>query len=307
MDTAFITHKVFLKHVMGEEHPECPERLSNLCDRLLMSHMGAFINWIDNPPQATTAQLLRAHDSAYLEHLKRSSPQEGIVQVDGDTTMNPYTLTAAYHAAGAAIMAVDMVMGKQARNAFCAVRPPGHHATRQQTMGFCFFNNVAVAAYHAIEAYSVKRVAIVDFDVHHGNGTEDIVANDERILMLSTFEYPLYPYSGDRPLGLNMVNVPIPRYGKGEHLMNAVIDQWEPALESFHPQLILVSAGYDAHQEDEMSSTRWSDKDYAWLSRRLLHYANSYADGRIIAVLEGGYHIHATTRNALDFISAMME
>lgn len=306
MNTAFITHKIFLKHQMGEQHPECPERLSNLCDRLLISHLGAFLNWIEDFPKASFEQIAIAHAPEYINYLTNISPSAGITEIDADTTMNEFSLEAAYYAAGAGIYAVDLIFTEKARNAFCAVRPPGHHATRQQAMGFCFFNNVTIAGYHAIIKYGIERVAIIDFDVHHGNGTEDILANDQRFLMLSTFEHPLYPYSGDKSLGNNMVNVAIPRYGKSEHLCNAV-EKWETALEGFQPQLIIVSAGYDAHQEDDMSSTRWLDKDFSWLSRKLVDYANKYCQGKIIVMLEGGYNIHALSRNAIEFISVLME
>lgn len=306
MTTAFITHKIFLKHQMGDDHPECPERLSNLCDRLLISHLGAFLNWIDEPPPAEIAQIARAHSMEYLNYLLKAAPERGVVIIDDDTTMNEFSLDAACYAAGAGIHAVDLLMNGEIDNAFCAVRPPGHHATRQQAMGFCFFNNIAIAGFHAIDKYNINRVAVFDFDVHHGNGTEDILAGDKRFLMLSTFEHPLYPYSGDKPLGNNMVNVPIPRYGKAGHLYSAV-EKWEEALEKFRPELILVSAGYDAHAEDEMSSTRWTDKEYAWLSRKLTSYANKYANGKIIVMLEGGYNINALARNAIEFISVLME
>jgi len=199
--------------------------------------------------------------------------------------------------AGAALAATDAVIDGQVANAFCAVRPPGHHATRGQAMGFCFFNNVAVAARHALDTRGLDRVAIIDFDVHHGNGTEDIIAGDERVLMASIFQHPLYPYSGATPLGTNMVNVPIAPYSRGDVVRAAVRDMWLPRLEAFKPQMIFISAGFDAHREDELGQLGLVEADYAWITQQLVDVAARHAQGRIVSCLEGGYNLGALARS----------
>jgi len=219
------------------------------------------------------------------------------VQVDPDTRMNPYTLAAARHAAGAVVLATDLVMAGEVNRAFCAVRPPGHHAERDAAMGFCFFNNVAVGIRHAQRHHGISRIALVDFDVHHGNGSEDIFAGDEQVMMVSTFQHPLYPYLGDVPLDANMVNVPLPPRSYGDAMRKAVSERWLPALDAFRPELVYVSAGFDAHREDDMANLGWVDDDYAWLTARVLEVAGRHARGRIISTLEGGYSLHALARS----------
>jgi acetoin utilization deacetylase AcuC-like enzyme len=210
--------------------------------------------------------------------------------------MSPGTLHAALRAAGAAVLATDLVVGGRAENAFCSVRPPGHHATRTRAMGFCIFNNVAVAAMHALDGHGLERVAIVDFDVHHGNGTEDIFSADERALMVSTFQHPFYPYSGVEGRSERMVNIPLAAYSGGQEFRTAVERHWLPALEAFRPEMLFVSAGFDAHREDDMAMLKWADADYAWVTERIRGVAASHAQGRIVSVLEGGYALHALGR-----------
>jgi acetoin utilization deacetylase AcuC-like enzyme len=217
--------------------------------------------------------------------------------VDPDTSLCPATADAALKSAGAALAATDAVIDGSAANAFCAIRPPGHHATRDAAMGFCFFNNVAVAARHALDVRGLQRVAIIDFDVHHGNGTEDIVAGDERILMCSFFQHPLYPYSGAVPKGTNMVNVPVAPYTRGAAVRELIEQQWMPALEAFRPQMLFISAGFDAHREDELGQMGLVEADYAWITRRLMDVADAHAQGRIVSCLEGGYHLSALARS----------
>jgi acetoin utilization deacetylase AcuC-like enzyme len=209
----------------------------------------------------------------------------------------PGTLAAALRAAGAAVAATDAVIAGRAHNAFCSVRPPGHHATRDETMGFCFFNNVAVAARHALDVHGLQRVAIVDFDVHHGNGTEDIIAGDERVLMVSFFQHPLYPYSGAVPKGTNMVNVPVDPYTRGAAVRQAITDHWLPALERFKPQMLFISAGFDAHREDDLGQLALVEDDYAWITRQLVDVAERHAGGRLVSCLEGGYSLSALARS----------
>src|SRR5512140_400934 len=243
MALAFISHPDCLLHEMTPGHPERPERLAAIDDRLIASRLDAVIQRHD-APLATREQLLRVHDAAYVEAIERLAPSRGIVELDPDTAMNPHSLRAALRAAGAGILATDLVMAGEAEAAFCAVRPPGHHAERARAMGFCFFNNVAVAAAHALSQHGLDRVAIVDFDVHHGNGTDDIFRGDPRVLMTSIFQHPFYPGSGVDGRSQRMVNVPLPAGSSGREFRAVVMEHWMPALESFQPQMIFFSAGF---------------------------------------------------------------
>ncbi len=298
MPTAFITHADCLMHEMGASHPESPARLQAIEDRLIASGLAAVVARLD-APLASDEHLTRAHAAEYVDAIRASAPSQGTRHLDPDTAMNPFTLQAALRAAGAAVLAVDLVLRGVMDNAFCAVRPPGHHACGAKAMGFCIFNNVAVGALHAIEAHRLDRVAIADFDVHHGNGTEDIFAGDERVLMLSTFQHPFYPYSGVEPLGSNMINMPLPAGAGSKQFREAVERHWLPALRDFEPQLVMISAGFDAHVEDDMAMLRLVDDDYAWVTTQIKAAAERYAQGRIVSVLEGGYALSALGRSAV--------
>ena len=210
--------------------------------------------------------------------------------------MNPDTLDAAWHAAGASVLAAELVARGEVSSAFCNVRPAGHHATRSAGMGFCFFNNAAVGIAHALANCDMQRIALVDFDVHHGNGSEDIFAGDERVLMVSTFESGLYPFNGEEASGPNMCNVPLKRYSGGEALRDAVTNHWLPALDAFRPQMVFVSAGFDAHRDDDMSRLGWIESDYAWVTREIMAVAEHHAHGRIVSLLEGGYVLPVLAR-----------
>jgi len=295
MATAFISHSDCLKHEMGAYHPECPARLSAINDQLIASGVLQFLAPYE-APLATDAQLAGAHPIEYVRAIREAAPSEGTVHLDPDTAMNPYSLNAALRAAGAAVLATDLVMTGKADNAFCSVRPPGHHACRARPMGFCIFNNVAVAARHAVAAHGVERVAIVDFDVHHGNGSEDILENDSHMLMVSTFQHPFYPYSGTQDAASNMLNVPLAAGADGEAFRVAVESVWLPALDAFRPELIVISAGFDAHVEDDMAMLRLHDADYRWVTERLVEVAARHAGGRIVSSLEGGYALEALGR-----------
>jgi len=304
MTCAYITHAACRRHEMGAGHPECPERLDAISDHLLSTGvMGLLVPY--DAPEATREQLGRAHTSLYVSELFAQSPAQGYVHVDPDTSMNPSTLQAALHAAGAVVLATDLVLRGEVERAFCAVRPPGHHASRSAAMGFCFFNNVAVGIRHALDVHGLERVALVDFDVHHGNGSEDILAGDERVLMVSTFQRELYPYLGDVPLGANMANVGLPKGATGEALQEAYECVWKPRLDEFRPQLIFVSAGFDAHRADEMGGLRWVEGDYEWITRRIAETADRHCGGRVVSTLEGGYELFALARSVAAHVRAL--
>ena len=294
--TAFITHRDCQLHDMGSYHPESPTRLTAINDHLIAQGIDAYFSYYD-APLATFEQLLRVHPAAHLERIKRASPEHGIAHLDPDTAMNPHTWQAALRSAGAGCMAVDLVMTHEVQNAFCAVRPPGHHCERANPMGFCFFNNIAVAAAHAMAVHGLERVAIIDFDVHHGNGTEDIFADNEKVLMCSIFQHPFYPYSGADTPADNMCNIPLPAGSGSEEFQGAVTDCWLPRLNEFKPEMIFISAGFDAHYEDDMGSLKLFEKDYAWVTAQLLKVAEKYAQKRIVSMLEGGYVLSALSRS----------
>ena len=300
MSTAFYSHSDCRGHDMGVGHPECPARLDAITDHLLATGLDVALDYRD-APVATLDQLARAHSSNYvaeIEDLLQQVQNSGDPRaLDPDTVAGPGTLAAALRAAGAAVAATDDVITGRASNAFCAVRPPGHHATRDSAMGFCFFNNVAVAARHALDVHGLERVAIIDFDVHHGNGTEDIIAGDERVLMCSFFQHPLYPYSGGVPKGTNMVNVPVAPYTRGPAVRQLIADMWLPALHAFKPQMVFISAGFDAHREDDLGQMGLVEDDYAWITREVLRVARQHAQGRVVSCLEGGYALDALARS----------
>jgi acetoin utilization deacetylase AcuC-like enzyme len=304
MATAFITHGDCMKHDMGTYHPECPARLAAIDDQLIASGVVGYLEHHE-APLATVEQLARVHPEAYIEAVRAARPARGIVHLDPDTAMNPSTWDAALRAAGAAVLATDLVAGGKAESAFCSVRPPGHHATRTRAMGFCIFNNVAVGMMHALEAHGVERVAIIDFDVHHGNGTEEIFEGDERVLMASTFQHPFYPYSGTDHPAPNMVNVPLAAGSGSQAFREAVERHWLPRLDDFAPQMIFFSAGFDAHVEDDMAMLRLVDQDYAWVTREVKHIADRHARGRIVSVLEGGYALSALGRSVVQHVKVL--
>lgn len=299
--TGYFTHRDCWKHEMGPGHPECPQRLDAIEDRLLLTGVADALER-GEVPLATLPQITRAHSVAHLEHLEAlndrlvaDEPSGGpcYAAIDPDTTLCRSTVLAARRAAGAAVAATDAVIAGALDNAFCAVRPPGHHACHDRAMGFCFINNVAVGVRHAIEAHGLERVAIVDFDVHHGNGTEDIFSNDPRVLMVSFFQHPFYPYSGTDHPAPNMLNLPVPAYTKGMDVRELIEACWIPRLDEFQPQMIFVSAGFDAHRDDDLGQLRLNENDFAWITERIRDVARRHAKGRIVSMLEGGYNLDA--------------
>lgn len=291
---------------MGSFHPECPARLNAISDHMIAQGLDPYFVYHD-APLATFEQLLRVHPAAHLERLKRSAPELGIVHLDPDTAMNPHTWQAALRSAGAGVLAVDLVMADEVQNAFCAVRPPGHHCERSNAMGFCFFNNIAVAAAHALSAHKLERVAIIDFDVHHGNGTEDCFKDNDKVLMASIFQHPFYPYSGTDDPAPNMLNVPLAAGADGEEFRMVVSDVWMPRLREFKPEMIFISAGFDAHYEDDMGSMKLLEKDYAWVTTQLKQLAEECARGRVVSMLEGGYSLSALARSVAAHIRVLAD
>ena len=300
MSTAFFSHADCRRHDMGAGHPECPQRLDAIEDHLIATGLDIALTRHD-APLVDLKDVELAHTHHYvaelrdlLQQIEASGEPKAL---DPDTAANPGTWKAALRAAGAAVAATDAVLDGRAENAFCAVRPPGHHATRDEAMGFCFFNNVAVAARHALDVRGLERVAVIDFDVHHGNGTEDILAGDERVLMVSFFQHPLYPYSGAVPKATNMLNLPIPPYTRGGELRELIEANWMPALNAFRPQMVFISAGFDAHREDDLGQLGLVEADYEWITMRVKDVADRHAKGRIVSCLEGGYNLSSLARS----------
>jgi acetoin utilization deacetylase AcuC-like enzyme len=309
MTTAYITHPDCLRHEMGAGHPENPERLNAVSEHMKSSGLLAELRSLE-APLADPKDIKRVHRAGYVDAIFEHAPKEGYVQLDPDTAMNPYSLSAARRAVGAGVLAVDEVMAGRARNAFCAVRPCGHHATPARPMGFCIFNNIAVAAAYAIEVKGLERVAIIDFDVHHGNGTEDafsLPAWRERVMMASFFQHPFYPGSGTDNPAPNMFNVPLSAGSDGTAARRALEKTWLPALEDFKPQLILISAGFDAHCEDLLGGMALVEEDYAWMTRELMKVAERFSEKRIVSMLEGGYNLSALGRSAVAHVRALSE
>lgn len=302
---AYISHSDCVRHEMGPQHPECPERLGAINDMLLVKGLLDYMNTYD-APLATVEQLGRAHTTSYVNELIAAAPTQGYHKVDPDTDMNPFTIQAALRAAGAAVQATDLVLTGGVPSAFCSVRPPGHHAERAAAMGFCFFNNVAVGMRHALDVHGLQRVALIDFDVHHGNGSEDIFRGDDRVLMCSIFEEGLYPFSGENAKGDNMVNVGLPSRSGSDKFREAVLSQWVPALDQFAPQLIYISAGFDAHREDDMGNLGLVDADYAWVTQQLMGVAKRHCQGRIISCLEGGYVLNPLARSVAEHVKVLI-
>ncbi|SFM52884.1 Acetoin utilization deacetylase AcuC [Ectothiorhodospira mobilis] len=306
---AFITHHDCTLHRVAAHHPEVPERLSAIDDRLLASGIGILLSHYD-APLVTREQLLRVHDAGYVDWVEASAPpQDSDTMVcldEGDTVMTGHTLTSARRAAGAAVLGVDLVMSGEASSAFCSVRPPGHHAERARAMGFCIFNNVAVGAAHALAHHGLERVAVVDFDVHHGNGTEEIFRQEPRVLFCSTFQHPFYPFTGTEKETPNLVDCPLPRGATGADFREAVQAHWLPALEDLCPQLVMISAGFDAHREEDMADLRLVEDDYAWVTRQLKDLADRHAGGRLVSCLEGGYDLSSLGRSVAVHLDALI-
>jgi acetoin utilization deacetylase AcuC-like enzyme len=295
---------------MGTWHPECPARIAAVQDRLVSAGIAPHLEYIE-APMASLDALERAHDPDYIDLLQSNIPEEGYFVLDPDTMMCPRSWEAAVRAAGAVVEATDRVMAGELTNAFCAVRPPGHHARPAVGMGFCLINSVGVGVLHALQAHGLERVAVIDFDVHHGNGTEEILAaiegSEHRVMMASFFQHPFYPYSGTENRMDNMVNVPLPAGSDGRRVHSVVEEIWMPRLEKFSPQMIFISAGFDAHREDTLGQMGLVEDDYAFMTKRLMDLAKRHADGRIVSSLEGGYNLSALGRAAAAHVKQLAQ
>ncbi len=291
---------------MGDGHPESPQRLKAVLRALEDSGLAARLTRVE-APLAQRAQLERVHAPEHVEQVFGAAPSKGYAYLDPDTSMNPRSLSAALRAAGAVVKATDMVMSGEVNNAFCAVRPPGHHATPNRPMGFCIFNNVAIGAAHALEEHGLARVAVLDFDVHHGNGTEDAFRDDPRVMLCSTFQHPYYPYSGSDSGNAHIINTPLPAMTDGRGFRAAVDRDWLPALEAFKPQMVFVSAGFDAHQDDPLAYLKLCDEDYRWVTEKLVEVAGRHAEGRVVSTLEGGYNTDALGRCVVEHVRVLAQ
>ncbi|MES2831125.1 MAG: histone deacetylase family protein [Pseudomonadota bacterium] len=326
MTTAFYTHADCRLHEMGAGHPESPARLQAIEDQLIASRLDSLFDHRE-APLATPPMICRVHDAAMLDLMRARSPArvagskpgESYAALGPDAVLNAYTLDAALRAAGAAVAATDAVIAGEVENAFCSVRPPGHHALRAQAMGFCFFNNVAIAAQHALAVHGLSRIAVVDFDVHHGNGTQEAFEGDQRVLMVSFFQHPFYPFTGVATAGEgydndgkryssdNMINQPLPAYTGGNVVRRLVKEVWLPALHAHRPEMLFISAGFDAHREDDIGQMGLVEDDYAWITRELMTVARQHAGGRIVSCLEGGYNLSALGRSVVAHLKALAQ
>ena len=305
MTTALLTHADCLGHVTPEGHPERVARLEHILhalERLDLKRVTA--------PLAADDDLLRVHPEGYIRDIRSTRPSEGFAQIDGDTFMSPGSVDAAYRAAGAVVRAVDLVLSGDVSNAFCAIRPPGHHAETDTAMGFCLFGNAALAAKHALDHHGLNRVAVVDFDVHHGNGTQDLLWDEARALVITSQQMPLWPGSG-RPdeTGVHdtVLNIPLAPGSGGAEMRAAYESQAFPRLRAFNPDLIIISAGFDAHQDDPLANLNWSTGDFAWITAELCKIADEVCDGRIVSTLEGGYDLNALAAATRAHVEELMK
>jgi acetoin utilization deacetylase AcuC-like enzyme len=307
MSTAIYSHPDCQRHEMGEWHPESPARLQAIEDQLIRSRLDGLIERRE-PPLAELPALMRNHTAAAIAQVRDNLPGPGeYYPLDADTLLNEYSYQAALRAAGAAMAATDAVIAGDIGNAFCAIRPPGHHARPGGAMGFCLFNNVALAALHALESHGLGRVAIIDFDVHHGNGTAESFRDDPRVLMASFYQHPFYPYAEPEPLTATRVNIPVPARSAGDVVRKLVTEHWLPALHAFKPEMVFISAGFDAHREDDLGEMALVEADYAWITREIMAIARQYAQGRIVSCLEGGYNLSALGRSVVAHVKVLAE
>ncbi|MDG1445656.1 MAG: histone deacetylase family protein [Methylophilaceae bacterium] len=304
MKTAFISHPDTLLHVMDGNHPESPARISAIKQAVMASALQNQLLYADAPMADKTA-LLRVHRAEYVDYIFDIAPKAGLVRLDVDTAMGPMSLAATLHATGAVIHATDLVMKGSVDNAFCCIRPPGHHAGRANSAGFCIFNHVAAGVAYALEQYPLTRAAIIDFDVHHGDGTEDIIKDNPNVLFCSTFQHPFYPYKGTESTSNHLLNIPLAAKSDGATFRHLFETIYKPALDDFKPEIIFISAGFDAHINDPLADLALTKDDYIWMTAFIKKIAKKYANNRIISSLEGGYHLPSLAEGALAHIQTL--
>lgn len=308
MSTAIFSHPDCLRHEMGDWHPESPARLKAIDDQIILARLDGLVEQRE-APLASLDDIRRNHTENAIalvrDHIP-AAPGE-YYPLDSDTSLCHYTWQAALRSAGAAVAATDAVIAGELTNAFCEVRPPGHHARPTTPMGFCFFNNIAIAVRRALEVHGLERVAIIDFDVHHGNGTAESFRDEPRVLMASFFQHPFYPYTEPEPITATHVNVPVPARSGGDIVRKLVQEQWLPALHAFRPQMIFISAGFDAHRDDDMGGMALVEADYAWMTRQIMAVAKEHCKGRIVSCLEGGYNPGALARSVIAHLKVLAD
>ena len=304
LTTAFISHPDTLLHIMDGSHPESPARITVIKNAVLASSLKQKLNFFD-APEASKTQLKRVHTDAYVEHIFKIAPLAGLVRLDADTSMGPMSLSAALHASGAVVLATDLVLNGNVDNAFCCVRPPGHHAGKANSAGFCIFNHVAVGVAHALSYKNIKRVAIFDIDVHHGDGTEDIFKDNPNVMLCSTFQHPFYPHSGANSRSQNMINVPMPAKSNGEDFKKVFNNIFKPAVDAFKPDIVFISAGFDAHVNDPLADCALTTQDYSWISQFIKNIVKNHCQNRLISSLEGGYHLPSLSESALAHVEIL--
>jgi len=304
MTTALYTHPVLMKHEMGQYHPDSPARIQVILDKLISSGTASHLDYRE-APRAAEADIARVHIGDMIAEARDNIPKEGEYHPLNETLLNAYSWEAALHAAGATIAATDALVAGEIDNAFCLVRPIGHHSTAGEAMGFSVFNSVAIAAKRAIQVHGLKKVAIVDTDVHHGNGTEDIFAREPRVMMVSYFQEFLYPFCGNEKKREHMVNVGVLEGADGVQIRQIVTEQWLPALHRHQPEMIFISAGFDSHRDDPLGGMKLLEEDYIWITRQIMEIAQKYAKGRIVSSLEGGYNLEALASSAVAHIRTL--
>ena len=306
--TAFITHEDCVKHEMTPGHPEQPARIGAVLNELVAQGLFQMLQRFE-AIEATRDRLLLAHPQSHVDHVFSSAPDGSdplLVPLDPDTALNQYSLRAALLAAGAGVQAVDLVVGDEFDNAFCCVRPPGHHAEKTQAMGFCFFGSVAIAALHALEQPGIERVAVIDFDVHHGNGTEDLIGDHDSIFFCSSFQHPFYPGKFGPNVAGRKINIPLDAGTDGAVFKAKMESECLPALEAFKPDMVLISAGFDAHKDDPLGGLNWTENDFAWITRELMGVAERHCEGRLVSMLEGGYNLDALGTSAAVHVKTLL-
>ena len=304
LTTAFISHPDTLLHIMDGSHPESPARITVIKNAVLASSLKQKLSFYD-APVASKTQLKRVHTDAYVERIFKIAPLAGLVRLDADTAIGPMSLSAALHASGAVVLATDLVLNGNVDNAFCCVRPPGHHAGKANSAGFCIFNHVAVGVAHALSYKNIKRVAIFDIDVHHGDGTEDIFKDNPNVMLCSTFQHPFYPHSGANSRSRNMINVPMPAQSNGEDFKKVFNNIFKPAVDAFKPDIVFISAGFDAHVNDPLADCALTTLDYIWISQFIKKIVKNHCQNRLISSLEGGYHLPSLSESALAHVEIL--